>query len=65
MSANDAIRAGIERIRELECELTHVRAERDALIAERTSLIATKREQLGALTAERDIWRGLALRGVE
>ena len=32
-----------------------------ALMSERTSLIATKREQLKALTAERDMWRARAL----
>jgi len=34
-------------------------------MTERTTLIATKREQLAALTAERDMWRAQALRGVE
>lgn len=46
----------VDTIRELQAANT-------ALTAERTSLIDTKREQLAALTAERDMWRAQALRG--
>lgn len=53
------------------CDITDEAADRigaleqanTALMTERTSLIATKREQLAALTAERDMWRAQALRG--
>jgi len=49
--------------RSKKCE--ELEAANTALMTELANLIATKRDQLDALTAERDMWRARALRGAQ